>query len=370
MKSLCLNILIFLFFSSFAFGQTEALKVVVNELALYKQKKEVKILGDTKKSIDSLIKAAPDSLDLERNVYKALVCSIILYSDSTNKLNNPPGFFGQTVNMVEKLSGRKKIYRFEDEMQVAKQCLANIYIRKAFVFLNKTDYSNALQLFENAQNYAPNFRPLIAYIAFCNNKLGHFNTAARLFSKLVESDDTKVEYIETASNIYKALGDTTLALGLIQKGLKMFPKDRSMLLDEANIYSNKGDYQSLAPLLPLLFEMYNSNADIAFIGANCYDHLNQYDKAITNYLRAIDLNNSAYEPIFNLGILFLKQSEAIQASKNSSEIVQAKQWLEKANEISPNDKKCLIALQMVYTKTGDERQIKNIDNKLKQINNQ
>lgn len=359
-----------LFTSAFAFCQTEALKGVVNNLALYTQKKDLKFLGNAKKSIDSLIKISPDSLDLERNVYKAVVYSNITYADSLNKLNFPATLLNQTTELVNNLSGRRKIYRYELQIDFVKQCLANVYIRKAFVFLSRYDFVNALNLFQKAQNYAPSYKPLKAFIAYCNNKLGNLNSAARNYAELIDNGYADAGYIEAASNLYKALGDTSMALSVVLKGRKLLPADKSILLDEANIYNNRRDYRSLYPLLPYLLDNYTNNPDIAFVAAACYDHLNQFDKAETFYLKTIDLNSSSYEPIFDLGLLFLKKSEIEGQARGGQDALQAAQWLERANEISPNDMKCLKSLLMVYSKTGNEFQINKISNKLKQLTNQ
>jgi tetratricopeptide (TPR) repeat protein len=356
--------------TSLAMGQNEVLKSVVNNLALYKQKKDLKYLGNAKKSIDSVIKAAPDSTDLQRNVFRAEVNAVILYADSLNKLGNPSALFDKTVELVDKLSLQRKIYRYEEEITYAKQCLANVYIRKAYVFLGKTDYVNALRLFQNAQNYAPAYKPITGYIAYCDYKLGHLNSAAQLYSQLIEGNTISAEHVETASNIYKALGDTATALTIVEKGRKLLPLDKSILLDAANIYTNKRDYKSLYPLLPSLLDSYTNNAEVQFVAAICYDHLNQFDKAVSYYLKAIDMNSSAYEPVFNLGLLLLKKSEIDKQKDNDQDILQAGNWLEKANEISPNDVKCLKALQMVYTKTGNLDQVNKINSKLNQLNNQ
>jgi len=123
-------------------------------------------------------------------------------------------------------------------------------------------------------------------------------------------------------------------------------------------------------LLPALLEINTNNADIAFVAANCYDHLNQYDKAESLYLHAIELNSSAYEPIFNLGLLYFKQSQTKRESGDDRNTARAIQWLEKADEISPNDIKCLQVLQLVYTQTGNKNQVNRISNKLKQLTNQ
>ncbi len=126
-------------------------------------------------------------------------------------------------------------------------------------------------------------------------------------------------------------------LKYLKKGRKLLPDDKSLLLDEANIYNNRKDYRSLSALLGSLLDINANNADIAFVAANCYDHLNQYNKAESLYLQAIELNSSAFDPIFNLGLLYFKQSQIKQTKDNVPNITRAVQWLEKANEISPND---------------------------------
>jgi tetratricopeptide (TPR) repeat protein len=256
-------------------------------------------------------------------------------------------------------------------MDYSKMCLANVYISKAFVYVNNSDFINALRLFQDAEKYAPFFKPLHAYIAYSNGKLGNLHAAAKYYADLINADSTKTEYVEAASNIYKSFGDTVTALDIIRKGRKLLPNDKSLLLEEANIYNNKKDYLSLSALLPLLLDINTNNPDIAFVAANCYDNLKQYDKAEPLYLRAIELNNSAYDPIFDLGILYLKQSEIKRERSGSNpDIDRAVQWLEKANEISPNDINCLRVLQLAYTKTSNKNQINRINNQLKQLTNQ
>jgi tetratricopeptide (TPR) repeat protein len=236
--------------------------------------------------------------------------------------------------------------------------------------MNNSDFINALQLFQNAKKYAPSFSPLNAYIAYSNYKLGNLHTAAKYYSLLITNDSTKTEYVEAASNIYKSLGDTVTALEVLKKGRKLLPADRWLVLDEANIYNNKKDYKSLSSLVNGMLDGDTNNADIAFVAANCYDHLNQYDKAESLYLRTIELNGSAFDPIFNLGLLYLKQSKIKGDKDDAPNIARAAQWLEKANEISPNNIKCLEILQMIYAQTGNTSQINKVNNKLKELTNQ
>jgi tetratricopeptide (TPR) repeat protein len=362
-------VVVLLFTSSFAFCQSEALKGVVNSLAYYKKQNDLKYLSNAKKTVDSLIRTRSDSANLEKNVYKALVYSSIVYTDSLNKLNQPPGFVYQTTQLVDELSARKKIYKYQSEMSYAKRCLANAYLRNGFGQMRVSNYSNALRSFKKAQSYAPSFRQLNAYIAYANNKLGNVQEAAKYYTILLDSDTIRSEYIEAAANTYKLIGDTVKALQILQKGRKLLPNDKSFLLEEANIYNNRKDYKALAPLLPQLLDDNPNNADIAFIAANCYDHMEQYDKAESLYLRTVELNGAMYDPVFNLGLLYLKVSTLKKDAGAVKDLVRAGQWLEKANEISPSDAKCLNLLQMVYTNQGNQEQLDRINNKLKQLTN-
>jgi tetratricopeptide (TPR) repeat protein len=367
-RKIILSVLIPFITTTFAFAQSEALKVVVNNLAFYKQKNDLKYLSAAKKSVDSLITTNSDTTNLEKNVYKVLVNSSILYIDSLNKLAQPVTLLPQTSKLVDKLSTNNKIYKFQAEIDYAKRCLANVYIRKGFEYISASDFANARKSFDNAQKYAPNFTRVNDYIAYSNNKMGNLVDAAKYYSNLLAVDSTHTEYIETASNIYKSLGDTSKALQILQKGRKLLPNDRFLLLDEANIYNNQKDYKALEPLIKPLLDINANNADIAFVAANCYDHLNKYDKAESLYLRTIELNNSAYDPTFNLGLLYLKQSAIEQEGKDEN-LGRAIQWLEKASEISPNNIQGLKALQIVYAKTNNKDQLDKVNNKLKQLIN-
>ena len=358
-----------MFATSLAFCQSEVFKPVVNNLALYKQKKDLKFLAAAKKSIDSLVTNHADSADYKKSVYRALVNSTILYIDSLNKLKQPATLFTQTTDLVNKLCTSKKSTSFQDQLDYIKKCLANVYIRIGFQYMNTSDFVNAEQAFLNAQKYVPSFKQLDFYIAYSNNKLGNLQDAAKYYNHLIDADTARAEYIEAAANIYKSMGDTSKALEVIKKGRSRFPGDKLLLMNEANIYSNKKEYSALEPLLKTLTDTYPNSASVAFVAANCYDNLNQYKQAETYYLQAIDINGSVYDPIFNLGLLYFKES-LIFPSEKIKNINLAASMLEKANEISPNDIRTLQVLQLVYTQTQNKSQLIRVNNKLKQLNNQ
>lgn len=368
-RKLILPVLLILFTAAYAFPQSETFKPVVNSLALYKQKKDLKFLAAAKKSVDSLVTTHSDSADVKKCVYRALVNSTIVFADSLNTLKQPATLFPQTVQLVDKLCANKKIVSYQDQMDYIKRCIANVYIRQGFKYMKTSDFVNSEQSFLKAQKYVPSFKQLNFYIAYSSNKLGNLQDAAKYYTNLIDADTAKAEYIEAAANIYVSMGDTAKAIDAIQKGRKHFPDDKLLLLYEANIYNNQRAYGLLLPLLEPLLTNYPNNAEVAFVAANCYDNLDQYKKAEACYQHAIDLNSSAYEPVFNLGLLYFKESLLMAPDRvNDSRL--AAQLMEKANEILPNDTKALKVLQLIYTETQNKTQLIKVNNKLKQITNQ
>ena len=310
-RKVLLLLFIGLFAAPSAFGQTEVFKAVVNALAFYKQKKDLKYLANAKKSVDSLIKTHADSADLAKNVYKVVVYSSIAYIDSLNKLKQPANFFDEVCKLEDRLAFKKKIYKYQPEMNFSRRCIANVYLRQGFGYMHISDYHNAIQSFEKAKKYAPEFKELNAYIAYANGRLGNLTDAARYYSELLKTDSTRAQYVEeAASNTYKAIGDTSKALQILQKARKQLPDDNFLLLDEANIYSNQKNYRALESLLPQLLDNNANNFfNVAFVAANCYDHLNSFDKAESLYLRSIELNSSMYESLCIAWDCFILEKE-------------------------------------------------------------
>jgi tetratricopeptide (TPR) repeat protein len=358
-------------FTSFiAKAQSEAMKDVINNLAFYHKKNDLKYLGEAKKSVDASFKTHADSIDIGKNAYKAVVYCSIVYIDSLNKLNQPDTLLLQTTKLVNRLLISRKIYRFNVEMNYAKGCLANVYQRKAFDFYLKNNYRLAITNFNIAKSYVPAAKEINVYLANIYYKLGNYTKAVIYYDTVLLAKKPELGHLQSAANIYKALGDTAKSLHIIQRGLELYPDDKYLLFEEANIYNNKKDYPLLKPLLNNLVSAAPDDPNVIFMVANCYDHLNELNQAELFYQKAIELSNNDYDVTFNLGLLYLKKAVLVKnAIEYQANIAQSKNWLEKANEMAPNSEVSLKALQMLYLQTGNQTQLNRVNNKLKQLTN-
>ncbi len=354
-----------------AFCQIEAMKDVVNNLAFFYKKNDLKYLTEAKKAVDNSFKTHTDSLDITKNVYKAVVYSSLLYIDSLNRLNQSDTLLFHTRKLINSLLGNRKIYKFTLEMNYAKGCIANVYQRKAFDYYYKNNYGSAILNFKIAKAFVPAARQIDAYLANIYYKLGDYTLAKNHYDTLLIADKPKLEYIQIAINIYKTLADTTKLLQLIKKGVDLYPHDKFLIFEEANIYNNKRSYILLKPLLNDLMELAPEDAKVLFIVADCCDHLNELDRAEPLYKKVIELNNTDYMPVFNLGLLYFKKAliNKYNSHEYEANITNSKIYLEKANEMDPNTEKCLKALQLLYLQTENSNQLKKINTKLNQLTN-
>lgn len=366
-RKLLLSI-VFLFSTSFGFSQTEVLKDVFNNLAFYNQKHDLKFLGEAKKAIDKTIQTKSDSANLYKSAYKAVVYSTIAYADSLNTLHMPDNFLTTTAIYADTLFTRKKIYNYAAEVTYIKKNIANVYIRKGFNDLQRNNYKSAVEFFQKAQLLVPGEDHLGVYMAYAANKMGELNKAAAYYDQLLENGKPNAEIILTAQKTYKVLGDTAKALKAVKIGRTLYPDNKKLLFEEANIYNNKKDYVALRTLIEPLVKANPDDYDINFLAAVCYDQLNQTKQAEVFYKKAMQLNGTAYDPVFNIGVLYMKKGLADPA-KSMENFNLAQLNLEKANEMNPNNPEFMETLKLLYDKTGDSTKSTKISTQINQIIN-
>ena len=367
-RKLLLSIIFLIATTSFAFSQIEELKDVFNNLAFYNQKHDLKYLGEAKKAIDKTIQTRKDSANLYKSVYKAVVYSTIAYADSLNTLNMPDNFLGTTTIYADTLSKKKKIYNYSGEVNYIKTNLANVYIRKGFNDMRRDNYKSAVVNFDKAKSLVSAADHLEIYMAYAINRMGDLNKSAAYYDTLIESGKAGPEVMLIAQKNYKILGDTAKALKVIKTGRNLYPDNKKLLFEEANIYNNKKDYGALRGLLDGLVKSGPDNYDVNFLVAVCYDQLNQLNNAEVFYKKAIELSQKNYDPVFNIGILYMKKGLADQ-NISSENFNLARTYLEKANEMNPNNPEFLQTLKLLYDKTGNIELSTKINTQINQIIN-
>ncbi len=205
--------------------------------------------------------------------------------------------------------------------------------------------------------------------------------AKNYYQKLIDMGVQKPDVFASLSEIYKADGDTTLALQTIQKGRVLFPEDFNLLIAETNIYLATDEKEKAMTNLETALLMDASNPSIFFAVGTIYDQVGSVDKAISAYQNAISLKPDYFEANYNLGALYVNQAADILDKANDLPLDAVAQYdmekaradqmleksipyLEKALELSPDDTNTMVSLKEIYTRLGMTEKLKAIDEKL------
>jgi hypothetical protein len=201
--------------------------------------------------------------------------------------------------------------------------------------------------------------------------------------------------------------DTVAALDILRKGRVVFPNDMSLMNKETDYFLAKGKQQEALNNINQSIEKDPKNAVFYLIAGQINDQIanpkdkesgkdlpkpNNYEDLIktaeTNYNKAIDLNPSnqeiLYNSLYNIGAMFnnyggyyqsgggatgaeLAKHQKEYEAKAQEAFKKAIPYLERALTIKAEDKSAMSALRKLYLMTGNEAKGKEMNERIKSL---
>lgn len=247
-------------------------------------------------------------------------------------------------------------------------------------------YADALSAFEFVMKISPNDTSVILNSAYSAELAGNKEKAKQYYSRLISMKYNDDKIYLALSTLYKQDKDTAKALATIKEGRKIYPDTLGLMLAEINIHLAAGNSREATTDLDAAIKKDPKNQSLYLALGSAYDNLanpkdangndlpkpsnyTEYmNKAEEVYKQGLTVNPNNFEINFNLGALYFNQAaemaNAANNIKNNDEFAKAKQqfdqkfkdaepYLEKALELSPNDKGTLNSLKQIYVRTGE-----------------
>lgn len=236
-------------------------------------------------------------------------------------------------------------------------------------------------------------------------KARNYDKVLEYNKKMIDAKLASSYNYEAISNVQIIKGDTAAALETLKKGRVAYPDDIGLLGDETTLFLASGKQQEALNNLKLSVEKDPKNALFYFITGQIYESMaNPKDKttgkdlekpkdfdvlfknAETNYLKALELNPSnkeyLYNSLFNLGAMYnnyagyitnhkiekitdMAKYQKENEAKAQEYYKKAIPYLEKALAIKGDDRSTMMALRKLYHLTGDVVKATEMDAKLK-----
>ncbi|MDP2422839.1 MAG: hypothetical protein U1C46_03785 [Bacteroidales bacterium] len=264
---------------------------------------------------------------------------------------------------------------------------------------NHKNYLKAMQAFESSAALTKeigNLDTMALYNAGMTAELAEENTdAKRIYKELLGMNYQNPAIYSSMGGILLREHDTLSAMNYVKDGRAIFPDDFNLLIIETNIYLNTQQTECALKNLELAMQIDQNNPSIFFAVGTIYDQLknshpddaaNYLAKAEKAYMKSIELQSDYFDPIYNLGALYVNEAAQIIDKANTLPLSEIKKYdmmktqadellskslpyLETAHEMLPSDLSTMVSLKEIYTRLNmfDKMQIMN--NKIKELQN-
>ncbi len=379
MKKIILAMTMALLFASAGFAQRSNR----TSAFMYMEKGQ---LDKAKEKIDLAVKHEKTKMDPKTWLYYGR----IYYSIASSPL---PAFTKLDPNAAEKaLEGLNKAKELDVKKKFTKE--ANEYIKKltavfyakgAEVF-KKKDYKQAIVYFKDAFKVAQSVNSFDTTAAFnigISGVLGDDpKVAAEYLKKCIDANFNEPRIFIYYNRSLQQLGDTLGAQKAIELGRKRFPENLSLLLEQAQLFLERGQADELiASLKEAIAKQPDnpSNANFNFLIGKSYDDMGKPELAEQYYKKALEVNPKFFEAVYNIGAIYVNAAAKLQKKANDLPLEKVKEynaliakanehlkkavpWLEQALQIRPDDEPTLHALKEAYARLK-------MNDKLKELNN-
>jgi len=382
MKKLILSVIISLLFVSAGFAQ----KSNRTSAYMYKEKGQ---LESAKKAIDKAVVNVKTKNDAKTWLYYGE----IYYDIATSPL---PQFRKlDTLAAYKSFMALKKAKSLDVKKRIAKD--ANEYIKKlSAVFyaigsdgFKVKNYNKAIENFEDAFLVSKELGTYDTTAAFnigITGVLGNKpKVAAEYLKKCVDVNFKEPKIFIYYNRALQQLGDTAGAVAAVNLGRSRFPNNLSLLLEQAQLYLERGQSKELIRSLKEAIAKKPdnpANSNFNFLIGKSYDDMGLPDSAEVYYGEAIKVNPKFFEAYYNIGAIFINKASKIQKEANNLPLSKVKEfkvmndeananlkkaipWLEKALALNPNDKPTITGLKEAYARLKMNDKLKELISKQK-----
>lgn len=380
MKKLILSISMSLLFIAVGFAQ----KSNRTSAYMYKEKGQ---LESAKKAIDKAVqnektKNDPKTWLYYGEIYYDIATSPLPQFRKLDSLAATKAFMGlKKAKTLDASSKKKKVSKEADEF--IKKLSAVFYAKGAEVF-KQQKFDKAIEYFKDAFQVSKQLGTFDTTAAFNVGITGVLGKepkiAAEYLKKCVDVNFKEPKLFVYYNRALQQLGDTAAAESAINLGRSRFPGNLSLLLEQAQLYLERGQEQQLInSLKEAIAKKPNSsaNANFNFLIGKSYDDMGNVDSAELAYKEAIKINPKFFEAYYNIGAIFVNKAAKLQKEANDLPLNKIKEynllnneananlkkaipWLEKALAISPNDKPTISGLKEAYARLKMKDKLKEL----------
>lgn len=211
----------------------------------------------------------------------------------------------------------------------------------------------------------------------------HFDEALNYYTQLKGLCFNEPDLYRSLAAVYRGMHDQDKMLNALAQGRELYPNDPGLILEEINAYLSMGQGAKVVDELIKLTESDPTNYSIFFVLGTIYGddtkpELYDLEKAVHYYKKAIELSPEYYDVIYNLGALYINESNKLQVKANDLPLTETKEYdkltedanvlikealpyLEKSNKLQPGNQETIQVLKSIYTRFKMNDELKKLE---------
>ncbi|SFD94700.1 tetratricopeptide repeat protein [Thermophagus xiamenensis] len=263
--------------------------------------------------------------------------------------------------------------RFENEIKIALTLFVSDLTNAGIEGFNEQKYENAMIAFENVLkiNDLELFQaenPTVDTAIIYNTALAAYNAknwekAADYLKKAISYKYGGGDAVLLLHQVYSNMGDSTDMASNLKNGFEMYPEDDRLLTQLINYYLETRQNEQALEYLNQAIEKDPNNATFLYARGVLLDQSKEFDKAIADYKKALELKEDYFEPLYNLGVIYynkgVEQMNIANAETDHAKFKEKKAkadslfksalpFMEKASSLRPEDTAVLESLKSLY----------------------
>jgi tetratricopeptide (TPR) repeat protein len=202
-----------------------------------------------------------------------------------------------------------KLKKFRDAIQCYEKAAEyaddkdDIYTRIAFEYEELKDFDNAIDNLVKALDFNPENQAVIYELAFCFEMAGREEDSVEFFTGFLDTHP----YSDIGwFNLGIALSNLQLyekAVDAYEFAIAITPDFSSAYFNKANSLANLGRYREAVGYYELTLELEEADPLTLYYIGECYEKLEDFEKAYSSYKAALRLNPDMAEAWMGLGII-------------------------------------------------------------------
>lgn len=284
--------------------------------------------------------------------------------------------------------------RFQNEIKVALTFFQNELTNAGVENFQEQNFENAMKAFEdvlkinNLDMFQEDSEEEVVDTAIVYNAgLAAYNSenweeAAKYLEKSIEYNYGEGDAVLLLHQVYGSMQDSSKMIQNLKTGFEKYPEDDRLLTQLINFYLKTQQNDEAMEYLNQAVKVNPKNPSFYYARAVLHDQNQEYDEAIDDYKKAIELEEGYFDALFNLGVIYYNKAieqmnvaneetdhEKFQEEKAKADELfeKALPYMEGAYEARPEEESVLESLRGLYYRFEMNEKYEEVDKKLKSI---